>query len=379
MATVVIVHAAEDTLPARALAEKLRQVKLTVTLEHPLGEPLREAVRNAQVTLALWSPRAVEQLDIVAEVQQAARGKSKVVHALMQGATMPAQFASEQPVNLTGWRGEDDFQPWRDLAKLVTGKAGVANLAPLTPKPPSGFFQPGHADAEGTGAPPPRQAARPQQQPQQPRQQAAAPRPQPAPRAQPAPRPAPRPEPYARAPEEPRGGGGRGMMIAVIALVIVGLAGGGGYWFMTQNQGAQTTSLEDVDLGSAAALREFLASSPSAAERDQAREALATLEQQSLDAARDANTIEAFEQFLRDFPESEEAVFVQGQIQQLRVLEAETSGAAPPEAATGAPITELGPTDPDLVPPGTTPDASGSGPVPLTPPPTEPAQEGPTP
>lgn len=368
MATVVIVHAAEDTLPARALAEKLRQAKLTVTLEHPPGEPLREAVRNAQVTLALWSPRAVEQLDIVDEVRQAARGKSKVVHALMQGATMPAQFPSEQPVNLTGWRGEDDFQPWRDLARLVTGKAGVANLAPPTPKPPSGFFQPGHADAEG----PPRQAARPQ--PQQPRQQAAAPRPQPAPR------PAPRPEPYASAPEEPRAGGGRGMMIGAIALVIVALAGGGGYWFMTQNQGAQTTSLDDVDLGSAAALREFLASSPSAAEREQAREALATLEQQSLDAARDANTIEAFEQFLRDFPESEEAVFVQGQIQQLRVLEAETSGAAPPEAATGAPITELGP-DPDLVPPGTTPDASGSGPVPLTPPPTEPPaqDQGPTP
>jgi hypothetical protein len=373
MATVVIIHAAEDTLPARALAEKLRQAKLAVTLEHSLGEPLREAVRNAQVTVALWSPRAVAQPAIVDEVQ-AARGKSKVVHALMQSATLPEQFAGEQPINLTGWRGEDDFQPWRDLARLVTSKAGVANLPPPAPKPPSGFFQPGPVETEASAAP--RPAARPQQAPRQ--QQAAPPRPQPAPRPQPqpaprAPQPAPRPAPYASAPEEPRGGGGRGMMMGLIALVIVGLAGGGGYWFMTQNQGAQTTSLEDVDVGSAAALRDFLASNPSPAEREQAREALATLEQQSLDAARDANTIEAFEQFLRDFPESEEAVFVQGQIQQLRVLEAERAGEGPPETATGAPITELGP-DPDLLPPGTMPDASG-GPVPLTPPPTEPPQE----
>src|SRR5215510_4160511 len=142
MATVVIIHAADDTLPARALAEKLRQAKLTVTLEHPLGEPLREAVRNAQVTLALWSPRSVAQAALVDEVQ-AARGKSKVVHALMQNAALPDQFRGEQPINLTGWRGEDDFAPWRDLAKLITSKAGVSNLPPPADRPPSGFFQPG--------------------------------------------------------------------------------------------------------------------------------------------------------------------------------------------------------------------------------------------
>jgi hypothetical protein len=310
----------------------------------------------------------VSQQTIVDEVA-AARGKSKVVHALMQSATVPEQFRGEQPINLTGWRGEDDFAPWRDLAKLVTSKAGVSNLPPPAPKPPSGFFQPGRADAGAPAQAAPRQAAarpqaqqRAQQQPARPQQ--AAPRPpQPA-----APRPAPRPAPQAHAPIEPsNGGGGRGMMYAIIALVVVALAGGGGYWFMTQNQAAQTTSLEDVDLGSAQSLRAFLAGNPSDAERQQAREALATLEQQSLDAARDANTIEAFEQFLRDFPESEEAVFVQGQIQQLRVLEAESAGTAPPETATGPPITELG-SDPDLVPPGTTPEASGNGPEPITPP-----------
>src|SRR5688572_19923037 len=221
MATVVIIHAAEDTLPARALAEKLRQARLTVTLEHPLGELLREAVRNAQVTVVLWSPRAVEQFDLIEEVQQAARGRTKVVHALMQSASLPEQFASEQPVNLTGWRGEDDFQPWRDLARLVTSKAGVANLPPATATQPSGFFQAGGADAEGT-PPPPRPAPRPPQQ-QAPRQQAAAPRPQPAPRAES--QPAPRPAQYPGAPAEPREGGGRGMMIAALAFAVLAVGG----------------------------------------------------------------------------------------------------------------------------------------------------------
>ena len=46
MATVAIIHAAEDTLPARALAEKLRAAKLSVQLELPPGEELREAVKG---------------------------------------------------------------------------------------------------------------------------------------------------------------------------------------------------------------------------------------------------------------------------------------------------------------------------------------------
>jgi len=60
MATVVVIHAAEDTLPARALAEKLRQAKLDVVLEKQPGDELRDAVKAAPVTIALWSPRSIE-------------------------------------------------------------------------------------------------------------------------------------------------------------------------------------------------------------------------------------------------------------------------------------------------------------------------------
>ena len=36
-----------------------------------------------------------------------------------------ASFGGDKIVNLTGWRGEDDFAPWRELAKIVTDKAAL--------------------------------------------------------------------------------------------------------------------------------------------------------------------------------------------------------------------------------------------------------------
>lgn len=361
MPTVVIVHAAEDTLPARALAEKLRQAKLTVTLEHPPGEELRNAVKSAAVTVALWSPRSAQQQALAEEVVFA-KGKSKLIHALMQSAQAPEQFRNEKAVNLTGWRGEDDFEPWRQLAKLVTEKAGVAPLPPPAPKPPSGFFQPGRPEEAAAAA-----ASRPQQQ-----QRAAQPqRAQPAPRAAPAPapaRPTPRPVPAAAAnePLEPKRGGG-GLIIALVVVIVIALAGGGGYWFWTQSQSAQAsaTAWESLDRTDPDSLRAFLAGSPGDY-RDEAQAALADLEERSYEAASDADTIQALEDFLADFPQSQHALAARGRIAELNALQP-----ALEEGVTTEALPET-PTDPDLVPPGATPDASGGGPATLTPPPAEP-------
>ncbi|HVK80856.1 MAG TPA: toll/interleukin-1 receptor domain-containing protein, partial [Verrucomicrobiae bacterium] len=172
----MIIHAAEDTLPARALAEKLRQAQLSVQIEKQ-GDELRDAVRNAAVTVALWSPRSSAQPALIDEVV-AARGKSTIVHTSMQSAPAPEEFRGEPVVNLTGWRGEDDFPAWRELAQLVTSQAGVAPLAPPTQRPPSGFFQPGR---QGESAPAP--APRAQQSAPQPRAAAAASPPRPQPQA----------------------------------------------------------------------------------------------------------------------------------------------------------------------------------------------------
>lgn len=232
MTSVVIIHAGEDTLPARALAEKLRAAKLTPVLEQS-SEALRGAVKSAAVTIALWSPRSVEQQALADDVNFA-RDKSKVLHACMQNAPLPEAFRGDKTVNLTGWRGEDDFPAWRELAKLVTDRAGVKPLPPPAPRPASGFFQPGIVRAEAQVAQPaPRQANRPAQAPR-----ASAPASQrPAP-----PRSAPPRATTPPAVEREGGGGGRGMLIGAAAFVVVALVCGGGYWFWSQSQGAQATS-----------------------------------------------------------------------------------------------------------------------------------------
>lgn len=351
MATVAIIHAAEDALPARALAEKLRAAKLTVLLEKPAGEEQRNAAKEAKVTIALWSPRSAAQ-PAIAEDVNFARGKSKVVHATMQNAAAPASFGGDKIVNLTGWRGEDDFAPWQELAKLVTDKAGVPPLPPPAPRPASGFFQPGivrNPDAVGA----PAQAAPPQRQ--QPRPQAAAPRQQ---QAAPRPQQAPRASAPAHANEPAKSG--NGMMIGIIAFVVVALAAGGGYFFWNQQQSqASTTAWDSVAQNDADALRAFLAADPGEY-RDEAQSALAALEERTYEAASDSDTIEAFEGFLNDFPESEHAVAARGRINELRIA----ADQAPAEGEEIVPVDGATPVDPDLVPPDTT--APDGGPATLT-------------
>lgn len=377
MATVVILHAAEDTLPARALAEKVRQAKLDVVLEKT-GEEVREALKSGQVSIALWSPRSVNQPEL-AENASFAKGKTKLIHATMQGAQPPAPFTSEKAVNLTGWRGEDDFPAWRELAAQVTAKAGVSPLPPPTPKPPSGFFQPGTVAPQAQApAPAQQQAPRGGQQQQRAAQQQQPPRQQ---AQQQRPTPAPRPAP-ARAPAESgeKKGGANMVLIAIITFIVVAIAGGGGYWFLTQgNNGAAYAS---IDNDSVSALREFLAGNPSDADRERAEADLDRLEAAALSDARASNSIEGWQAFLRDFPQSDEAVFAQGQIQQLQLQQASAPPALGPD---GQPLaTTAEPLDPDLVPPGAvtptpapaTPPA-GEGPASLTPPSEEPATEEP--
>ncbi|MGD9981461.1 MAG: TIR domain-containing protein, partial [Hyphomonadaceae bacterium] len=312
MPSVVIIHAAEDTLPARALAEKLRQAQLQVVLEKPPGEELRAAVKSAPVTIALWSPRSNQIAELADEVNFA-RGKSKVFHALMQSAQAPEQFRNDKAVNLTGWRGEDEFAPWRELAKLVTDKAGVAPLPSPAPRPPSGFFQPGRPAGAPQAAPAAggQRAAQPQRQQQGASRQQQAPRPQQQQRAAPPPRSIPA---HADAPKK----GGGMVIIAAIVFVLVAALGGGGYWYFTQNSAQATSAAWDaVSRDSADAIRAFLADNPGDY-RDEAEAALSDLEDRSYASASNADTIEAYEAFLNDFPECARATRARGRIAELR-------------------------------------------------------------
>jgi hypothetical protein len=84
------------------------------------------------------------------------------------------------------------------------------------------------------------------------------------------------------------------------------------------------------------------------------------LEQRSFEAASDSDTAEALQAFLRDFPDSEHAIAARGRMAELATLPQTPTEILPPP-------TEFDPLDPDLLPPGTTPEAS-SGPTQLTPP-----------
>ncbi|WP_135210824.1 TIR domain-containing protein [Vitreimonas flagellata] len=371
MASVVVIHAADDTLPARALAEKLRQSQLNVIIERQ-GEELRNAIRNAVVTIALWSPRSNTQAELIDEVT-AARSMGHVIHAGMQSAAAPEQFRGEQMVNLTGWRGEDDFPAWRELAHLVTSKAGVAPLPEPGPRPASGFFQPGRA-ADAAPAPqqprPAQQQRPPQAAPQQARSQ-----PQAAQRPAPEPRPIPRDD-------EPKKDG-NGLVIGVIAIAALAVLGGGAYFFMTQQGGQSGAAWEQVDRNDPDALRAFIENASGDA-RTEAQAALRALENSAYEEARAAGTIEALQSFLDDFPNSEHSIAARGRIAELQSL--------PPTPVEGeAPLGELPPTDPnapavdpDLVPPNATAPDAGGAPVPLTPAPAdneplpEPGTETPT-
>jgi hypothetical protein len=381
MPSVAIIHAAEDALPARALAEKLRQAKLTVVLEKPAGEEQRNAVKDAKVTVALWSPRSNAQQPLIDDAVFA-KGKSKLLHVCMQNAPAPDAFRSDKIVNLTGWRGEDEFPAWRELAKLVTERAGVAALPPPAPRPPSGFFQPGvvrEAQPAGAGAParnaPPRQSAPPAQRTQ------TAPPPRPT-----APRPQAPPPRIAEPAREESGGGGRMVMIAIVTFIVVALVGGGGYFFWNQSQNADATASawEAVDSSNADAIRAFLDADPGEY-RDEAQQALAELEERSYEAASDADTIDALEAFVNDFPESEHALAARGRIAELQSLQPAATPADPNAPLDpNAPPPDLVTPNPDLVPPGsTTPPpaaATTGGPAPITPPaPEQPPAEQPAP
>ncbi len=362
MVNVVILHAAEDALPARALAEKLRSAKLNVSLETQRGEPLQAALKAAQLALALWSPRAVTQDDL-AEDAWLARGKGKLIHVSMQNAQPPELFSADRMVNLTGWRGEDDFPAWRELAQLVTEMLGVAPLPPPRPRAaaPSGFFQPGRPE---TDAPAPRRRS---PAPAEPRAGAPPPRREPLSVPQYVPEFVPEPRPAPRAAND---GGGRGLMLGVIAFAALAAAGGGGYFFWNQTQSSQTAAAawEDLDVSDPGAVRAFLLASPGAF-RDQARSALRELEERGFEAASDADTAEALREFLRDFPDSEHAIVARGRLAELATL-AQTPTALPPAAdplSTDLPdlltpnLPAPTPVDPDLLPP------SSDGPAPLTP------------
>jgi hypothetical protein len=361
MTRVVILHAADDSAPARALAEKLRMMRLSATYDEPPGPALREAMEDAICTLALWSPRSAARPDLIGEAAFA-HNTGRLVHVRMHNAEPPLEFSLDPSVNLTGWRGEDEFPGWRDLAVAITHHLDAARAAAA-------------AAAAATAAPPP-------------------PPPVVAP---PPPLVAPPPPVYVEPPVEPGGafharppaGGGiydepprernstlQLAVIGIVTFVVVAAVGIGGYALYQSQHGAaeaarlwRGTDQTDVD-----ELRAFLASPFADRYRAEAEAALEGLELARLEEARREDTIEALTAFLDDFPESRHAVQVRGRIAELR--QAGPSLATPDASALTAPAPlEPAPADsgvgvgaqPVPLNPAPQPDGIDGGPAALTP------------
>ncbi len=302
MATVVIVHAAEDALPARALAEKLSRSGVTPVFDTPAGPELREAIRKAAIVLALWSPRSNTQFDLIGEAQFAHDSGAPLVHALMQNAPAPPAFAQSPAIDLTGWRGEDEFPPWRELAATLLGAAGVER----TPAAATPFFNPAAPAPTQRVVPIDTRAAR------EPEVETLAPHAHSAPYDPP-------PIDYEPVRPQPERGGG-GFMLGVIGATAILALGLGGFflWRTLQSGASAPVAWEAVDKSNPFALRTYIDAATPGPLRDQARAALDRLEAQSLADARASDTIEAFERFLADFPESSHAIAARGRIAELR-------------------------------------------------------------
>jgi hypothetical protein len=406
MASVTILHAAENVLPARALADKLRELGLEVIMDLAPGDALREAERESLAAIALWSPQAARDGQLVAEAEHAF-AQNKLVNARMQNAAAPTSVASAATVDLTGWRGQDDFTGWRTLAAELRGRAAAAATPPPRPPPPppapaarGGFFNPGAPPGppvQPRVPPPPPDIVLPPMNPP-PR---AAPTVEAAPMAgvddlawarptrtfEAPPRSQPRPRPEEREPGRPNL-----VFIGIVTFVAVALMGVGGYafWGYAQAERTAAQAWEALDKTNPLALRAFLDGDHVGSFREEAEVALEGLEVGRLNEARATDTIESLEAFLRDFPESRHALEINGRIAELRVAPVAAPAAPAIDPATGLPIDpETGqPIDPltglplapapapAVEPPpltaSTGPDPFElDGPVPLTPPPAQ--------
>lgn len=314
-------------MPARALADKLTAMRLTPMIELPPGDALRQAVAEAGAVVALWSPQSAGEAALAAEVELVLK-TGKLINARMQNTPAPEAFKAAPTIDLTGWRGEDDFPGWRALAEAIAALTGVAAPAPAASAPRGAFFSPGPAAAAA-----PRPSAPPPLRP-------APPPPPIAPIHQPAPeRVYEAPAAQAAADEEPGRRSANLAVIGVVTFLIVAALAIGGYFFYDKMQTAQASdsAWAQLDKTNPAALRAFIESGRAGGLSEAAQTALQSLEAQRLSEARQTDTIESLEAFLHDFPDSRSAVEINGRIAELRQAAAD----APPPVDPMSGFTDL--------------------------------------
>lgn len=215
MADVVISYARENDATVRQLAEAVAREGYEVWRdESPMpsaaaADAIAEQIGRAKAVIVVWSEAASASEWVRAEAN-VARGMRKVVQASADDYPPPIPFDQAQVASISTWLGEPDHPGWQQIKAGLTGLCGApANektvlAASLPPAPPP-------TPAEVAAPPPPPPTA-----------------PQPAAVAPVAsPPPAPAPVAMAATPGKARG---KGALVALLALVLLGAAAAAGWW-----------------------------------------------------------------------------------------------------------------------------------------------------
>jgi len=137
--------------------------------------------------------------------------------------------------------------------------------------------------------------------------------------------------------EEPRRGNLPIALFVAIGVVLLGVVGAGGFYWWTGAQEARAAEAawNAVPKNDAHALRQYLTNAADEYRHD-AETALSLLEAERYLAAREADTIDAMQAFIDDFPDSERVMAARGRIAELQMQQIAAAEAAAAAAAARA-------------------------------------------
>lgn len=218
MADVVICYSRENGATVRQLAEALTKAGYDVWRDETpeptpeAADEIAEQIGRAKAVVVVWSEAAVASEWVKAEAN-VARGMKKLVQATADDHLPPVPFNAAQVAPISDWMGEPSHPGWQQILSGITALAPPVDpdktvvMASLPPAPP-----PGAAAAPSAAAEPDAAAT------------LAAPAPAPPP-ASPA-------TPIA-APTAVGGKSGKGVLVAIVAVLLLALLGSG-YWAWQQ-------------------------------------------------------------------------------------------------------------------------------------------------
>jgi len=286
MADVVICYAPENEATLRQLADAVAREGYGVWHGDSAAPDVSvtDEVAAAKAVIVIWSEAAGASEWVKAEAN-VARGLKKLVQVSADGRPPPIPFDRAQVISVLTWQGEADHPAWRSIKAGIEALAGpppeptvvAAPVEAVTPPPVE--TAPPEPPVEAVPAEVPASVVAPVPTPPAP-PEPPAPIVAPIP---PAPAPAPAPPPPPVGDIAPAKGPNKGLIVAIVLLVVAALAVGAWYW-MTQRGGAGFGSAPSLELnmaGPAPAPAEPAADAPPSEEPPAAPEPAETFDRQA--------------------------------------------------------------------------------------------------